>query len=136
MLGTISRTTLQQFGDYLDPLAGIDDRDGAAHAGGVVLPLVVDAEGLADGAEEVGHADRAFDHRGPVAVSLADHLAALDAAADQHAAPGPGPVVAPAAGALGRAAELAHPDDQSRVEQPALVEVLDEGRHRGVARQG
>src|SRR5947208_131888 len=47
-------------------------------------------------------------------------------AADQHAAPGAGPVIAPTAGALGRAPELAHPDDQRRIEQPAPHEVFDE----------
>jgi len=44
----------------------------------------------------------AVDHRRPVPVGLAHDLAALDAAADQHAAPGARPVVAPAAAALRR----------------------------------
>src|SRR5687768_8275652 len=99
---------LQQLREYLDPLAGVDDRDRAAHPGRMVLPLVVDAQDRADGAEEVGHADRAVDHRGPVPVGLTHDLAALDAAADEHARPGPGPVVAAAAATLGRPPELAH----------------------------
>ena len=45
-------------------------------------------------------------------------LAPRDAAAGQHRGPGVGEVVAAGAGVdLGRAAELAHPDDQGRVEQ-------------------
>src|SRR5262245_37569417 len=78
------QASLQQFREYLDPLAGIDDRDRAVHTSRVILPLVVDAEDRADGAQEVGHADRAFGHRGTVPVGLAHDLAALDAAADQH----------------------------------------------------
>src|SRR5262245_66548896 len=99
--------SLQQLREHLDPLAGIDDRDRAVHAAGVILPLVVDAEDRADGAEEVRHADRSVGHRGPLLVGLAYHLAALDAAADQDRAPRLRPVVAPAAAALARPPEPA-----------------------------
>src|SRR5205814_8757268 len=57
-------------------------------------------------------------------VGLADGLAALDAAAAHHCRPGVRIVMAAALGVdLRRAAELAHPDDQGRVEQAAFLEV-------------
>src|SRR5215211_5880750 len=82
---------LQQFREHLDPLAGVHDRDGAVHTRRVVLPRVVDSEDRTHGGEEVGDADRAVGDRGGVPVGAADDLAALDAAANQHATPGPGP---------------------------------------------
>src|SRR5262245_57610646 len=102
----------------------------------MVLASVIDADNGAHGGEEIGHADRALDDRGGVPVGAADDLAPLDTAADQYAAPGTRPVVTPAAGTLRRPAELAHPHDQRRVEEPPAPQVLDERRHRGVALQG
>lgn len=65
-------------------LAGIQDRNRAINAGRVVVVLPsIDAEDRAGGAQEVGHADRALGHLGPIPVRLAD-LAALDALADQQ----------------------------------------------------
>src|SRR5205823_1805271 len=88
------------------------------------LLRVVDPQDFAGGRHEVLHADGALAHRGAGAVGLADRLTALDAAADHHRAPRPGPVVAAALAVdLRGAAELAHPDDQRAVEQAALLQV-------------
>src|SRR5438045_4107908 len=91
---------LQQFLQHIYILARVDDRNRPIDAGRVVLALVVDAQNGADRAEEIGNADRAVDHRGAILVGLADDLASLDAAADEHAAPCLGPMIASAAGAL------------------------------------
>src|SRR5438034_728982 len=60
-------------------------------------------------------------------VGRADNHAPLDAPAAHDHRPASGPVVATAGGIdLGRAAELAGGDNQRRIEQPSLAEVLEE----------
>src|SRR5205823_824002 len=92
-----------------------------------VLLLVVDAHDLADGGHEVQGRRLALDDLGAFLVGLADDLTALDAAAGHHQVPGARIVVAARLGAAGvdvrRAPELAHPDDQRRVEQAALLQI-------------
>src|SRR5688500_4979580 len=100
---------LQQLRQHIHAFARVHNWDWALNPRWVVLPLVVDPLYRADGAEEIGDADRAVQYGRAVAVGAADDLATLDPSADQHSAPGAGPVVAAAAGALGRAAEFAHP---------------------------
>src|SRR5262249_36902692 len=56
----------------------------------------VDAQDLADAGHEVLDGDGTVDHLGADPVGLADGLAALDTAADEHAAPGLRPVIAAA----------------------------------------
>ena len=89
---------------------------------------VVDAQDLADGRPGNPRRRAAVPSTiGPLLVGLADHLAALDAAADQDARPGARIVIAAGLGAarvdLRRPAELAHPDHQRVIEQTALFQV-------------
>src|SRR5262249_57191153 len=101
----------EQFLDRLGAL--VHDADGPADRR-LVLLGVVDAEHLADRRQEVQRRGGPLDHLRPFLVCLADRQPALDAAADQHAAPGPRVVVAARLVAtlvdLRRPAELAHPD--------------------------
>src|SRR5205823_11911575 len=80
--------------------------------------------------------DRTLDDARSFLVGLADDLAGLDAAAEQHRAPGPGIVIAAGLGPvrvdLRSAAELAHPEDERAVEQTALLQVADQRRHRPI----
>ena len=94
-----------------------DDADRPADVRQVLL-LVLDAQRLADRGQQLRHRHRAVLDGRPVGPGVADHLAALDAAAGQDRAERVGPVVA-AVGPreLRRPAELAHPDDQGRVQQ-------------------
>ena len=97
--------------------------------------VVVDAQRQAERGEEVGRVGRPLLDRRAVAAGLADRLAALDAAAGQHGAPGVREVVAALLLVdLRRAAELAHPDDQGRVEQAALLQVVHQRAQAGVER--
>src|SRR5438552_17528961 len=59
-----------------------------------VLLLVVDAQRLANGGQDLRHRYRALLDGRPVGAGVADDLAALDAAAGQHRAERVGPVVA------------------------------------------
>src|SRR5207247_134633 len=101
--------------------------------GGHVLAVVVDAQRAADRGHEVEGGDRPFDDGGGLGVGAADDLAAADAGARHHAAPRTRIVIAARLGAAGvdpwRAAELAHPDDQRVVEQPAVLQILDQAAH-------
>src|SRR5439155_13432779 len=119
-----------QLADRFSALIDDADRPTARRLG---LLRVVDAQDRADGGHEVLDADGTIAHLGAVAVGRADGLAALDAAADQYTAPGLRPVVATASILadvdLRRAAELAHPDDQRRVEQAALLQISHQRRH-------
>src|SRR5947209_7531790 len=97
----------------------LDEADGPADVG-LVLLLDVEAERQADGGEQVGHRDGAFLDLHAVGTGPADDLSAADAAAAEDGGPRAGPVVtALVAVDLGRAAELPHPDEQRRIEQPA-----------------
>src|SRR5262249_81925 len=111
------------------------DPDGPAD-GRVVLLVVVDAQDRADAGHEVERGDGPFDHGGALGVGLADHLAALDAAAQQHRTPGARVVVAAGLVAtgleLGGTAEPTQPEAQGGVEQAALLQVGDQGGDGGV----
>src|SRR5262249_12161992 len=79
---------------------------------------------LDNGAHEVWYADRILVNRAAVRGGPAIGLAALDAAASQDRGPGKGKVIAAAVPVdARRAAEFAHPDDQSRVEQAMVLQV-------------
>src|SRR5207245_2672054 len=79
---------------------------------------------------------RPLDDAGPFLVGLADDLAGLDAAAEEHRAPGARVVVAtrlgPARVDPRRPTEFTHPDDEGAVEQTTLLQVADERCHRFV----
>ncbi len=84
--------------------------------------LMVDAECLVDGGEQLGGSDLAVDDGPAVGVGLAVDRAAADATAGERGAPGGGEVVAAQAGVdLRRAAELGERDHQRAFEQPALA---------------
>src|SRR5438105_2089123 len=78
----------------------IDDADWAA-VGGVVLAVVVDAQGAANRGHEVEGADRAFGDGGGLGVGAADDLPAADAAPHHDARPGARVVIAAWLGAAG-----------------------------------
>ena len=110
----------------------VHDADRPADVGLVLLQRV-HAQRQADGRQEVRHGHGPLLHHAAVLAGLADHLAALDAAAGQDGAPAVGEVVAALLRVdLRRAAELAHPDDQRRVQQSAVFQVAHQGRPRGV----
>ena len=68
-----------------------------------------------------GTVHRPLRHDAAVLAGLADDLAALDSAAGQDGAPAVGEVIAALLRVdLRRAAELAHPDDERRIEQAAF----------------
>src|SRR5262245_4328324 len=78
----------------LDRLGGlVGDADGPADVR-LVLFEWVDAQGEADGRQEVADRHRPLLDRGAVGAALADGLAALDAAAGEHRGPGVGEMVA------------------------------------------
>src|SRR6185369_10114444 len=112
--------------------AVVDDADGAAD-GGVDLFFVVDAENAAQARHEIGDGDRPLDNTAAGGIGRADDLSAADAAPNEDAGPRGGVMVA-AAVAIDprRAAEFAHPHDERVVEQSALFQVGDEGRHAAV----
>src|SRR5262249_4396423 len=112
--------------------AGVGDADGPAHVRHVLLGRV-DADGLADGGDEVGDVDGVLDDLGAIGAGLAVDLPALDASAGQHGGPGVGEVV-PAALGVDRVgpAELAHPDDGGAAQEAAVLQVLHQGGPRRV----
>ena len=112
-----------------DRLAAVDDLDRPA-ARGRVLSREVDAHGLGHGGDQVHHADGMVNDVDAVFVGGADDLAVFHAAAADHDRPASRPVIA--ARVLidpRRAAELTHPDDRGRLEQPAVGQVGDQRRH-------
>src|SRR5262245_25571837 len=95
----------------------------------LVLPRGVDTQGQAHRRQEVGHGYGALLDFAAVGAGLADDLAALDTAARQRRTPGVREVIAPLVAVdLRRAAELAHPHDQGRVEQAAFLQIVDQRR--------
>ena len=88
----------------------------------------IDAEQSKYGEREVFGADRVVDGCFAVRIGRADDLSAAYASTGQARASGAGPVVA-AAGAvnLRGPAELAHQDDEGRVEQAAFLEIGKQG---------
>src|SRR5262249_28082177 len=97
----------------------------------------VDADAVVNGSQEVGRVDRVLQRGGSGLVRLAVHVAALDAGAGDNGGIAVRPVVAAvvyvlvtarADAALGTAAELADGHDQRFLEQPATVQVGDQGR--------
>src|SRR5262245_31189314 len=92
-----------------------------------------DTETGEDGGPQVGRAEVPVDRPLAAPVGGADRTAPLDPAAGEQGRVTLAVVLA--AGAvvdLGRAAELAHRDDQRRVEQAAPVQVLEQGRQGAV----
>src|SRR5262245_8252488 len=88
---------------------------------------------MTNGGEEV--LDRYFAFRDLHAVGgrLANRLSTLDAAARKDGAPGGGEVIAALARIyLRRAAKLAHPDNQGRIEQATLFQVAHQRCPGGV----
>ena len=89
--------------------------------------VVADAEQVEDRRRQVLRLDLARVRIGADGVAGAEHLRRPDAGAGQREAEDVAPVVAAAdAVDLGRAAELADRHDQRLVQQPALVEVVDQ----------
>jgi hypothetical protein len=95
---------------------------------------VVEAQEVQDGGLEVVDVDPVPDDVEAQLIGFADGLASAYASSRQPQGEGLGVVVsaaAPAQGGVGldhgRAAELPSPDDQSAFEEPAPLEVLDEG---------
>src|SRR5438105_5046260 len=96
--------------------------------GGVIRNGVrVVAEEAKDSGVEVGGGDRMVGGVGARFVGGADGLAAADAAAGEDDGVALRPVVA-AGGFVDdrRAAKIAHPDDERRVEQPALRKIIEQ----------
>src|SRR5262249_44358327 len=92
-----------------------------------VLFLGVDLEGLTERLEEAGYLDGAIANAVAGCIRLSDDAVAVDAGASQSHAEGPREVVAAVAGIDARcSAELAHPDDEGRIQEAALLEVRDE----------
>ena len=115
--------------ELFDRLAAVDDLDRPA-ARGRVLGREVDPHGLGHGGDQVHHADGTVDDVDAVFVGRADDLAVFHAAAADDDRPASRPVIA--ARVLidpRRAAELTHPDDRGGIEQPAVGQVGDQGRH-------
>ena len=95
-----------------------------------VLFLMVDAECLVDGGEQLGGTDLAVDDGPAGRVGLAVDRAAADSTAGERGAPGGGEVVAAQAWVdLRRAAELGERDHQRAFEQSACLEVVEQRRH-------
>src|SRR6516225_5552585 len=123
----------EQFHDRLGAVFHNADRPADR---GLVLLRVIDPQDLADGGQEIWPGNLPLDNVQPFSVGLADDLAAFDAAAHEDGSPGAG-VMLPArralrAGNLGVPAELPHPDHQRAVEQPAVLQVGDQGGHRRI----
>ncbi len=92
-----------------------------------------DPEPGEDRGAEVGGGDRAVDGLLAAAVGGADDVPALDASAGEQGRVARVPVVAARAVVdLGRPAELAHGNDQGRLQQATVVKVVEQGRERPV----
>ena len=96
----------------------------------------VEAEPPEKGGGQVGGGNGIGFGTGTELVAGADNGSAADTAAGQDNAVAVGPVIA-AAGAIDprAAAELAHGDDERRVEQAAIGQVVDQRRERQVGRR-
>src|SRR5438105_11092137 len=90
--------------------SAFDDGDRSADVA-LIFFARVDAEELAEGAEEIGHAHRPFGDGGSQLVRSADHLSAFNAGASQGEVKGRREMI-PAAGEidLRHSAKLAHPN--------------------------
>ena len=86
-------------------------------------------QGLVDSGEEVSDGDHSLGHVGPPLVTGSHYLASLDAAAAQRHRPAVGPVVpAPPRVDVGRAAELAHHQNDGGFQQAPLIQVFHQRR--------
>ncbi len=95
---------------------------------GVGQPVLVEAELVEDRRVDVAEVVGALDGPEADGVGGADDLAPLDPAAGHPHREAEVVVVAPLARfGLGRAAELAAPDDERAVEQPPALQVLEQG---------
>src|SRR5436309_1918769 len=122
--------SLQLRDQLFDRLAAGDDLDGPVLRRHVLL-LVVDAQLLIDRGRYIFGRYLSVDRLAAFGVRGADRLAALQARAREEDTARIRPVVPPGELIdLRRPAELAHPDDQRRVQQAALMEVLQQ---RGIA---
>src|SRR5947207_896712 len=111
--------------DGLGARLGQGDRACADH----VMFLVVDTEGPIDGGEQLGGTDLTVNDGPAVRIGLAVDGSAADAGAGECGAPGGGEVVAAQAGVdLGGAAELGERDHQGVHQQPAVFEIIEQGR--------
>ena len=80
--------------------------------------------------------DRPMPWQGALGIGSADDLAAAHAAARQHHAEGPRPVIAPLHGVdARRPPELGQENHQRRIEPAALIEVLHQRRETPVERR-
>src|SRR5262249_6350469 len=125
--GSTRASSGQQLLDELAAVDGLDrpSRRRDAHEVGI------EAEELGDGAEEVWDADGTVADLDAVGVGGAEDLARANAAAgEDHRARLRIVIAAGVSVDLRRAAEISHPDDQGRLEEPAPAEVVDERAHR------
>src|SRR6516165_8199131 len=94
---------------------------------GHVLFLRIDPKAKTDGCEQVRHRYRTVFHPGSILAGLADYLAALDSTSAEDNAPGVREMIAANLWIdLWCSPKFPHPRNQNRVDQAALVEVIEE----------
>ena len=122
--------------EFSDRLALGDDFD-RPPAPADVFVLRVDLEGLAVGLKEIWNGDWAIDDFTALFVDSADHLATSDAAPGQSGTKCAWKVIPPTTRIDSRcASELAHPDDECRIEHSSLLQIGDQLRHRLINLRG
>src|SRR5690349_13525584 len=103
---------------------------------GAQLAVAIDAQECVDRARQIGGTD--WINGGALArpVAAANHLAAANAAAGEHRAEHPWPMIAPRAIIeLRRTAKFAHRDHESFVEQTTLTQIANQ-RRKGLVKRG